>query len=122
VRDLESTDVEQRFFIALSSRVDDLQDWYHVDDDGSPWMTVSYDFARDNAVIATLRCDWDGARLPGGWSPGLLDWDDGVRADVAGVITTPPDGLEVDVADPRDAAVVAGAWFEPHIRRGVAAM
>jgi hypothetical protein len=115
VREADPTAEEQLFFRSLSQRLDDLQDWYHADDDGTLWMTVSYDFCRDGCVAATLRCDWDGARLLG-----VLNWDDGVRAEVAGVATMPPDGLEADAADPELAAAIAGAWFEAHLGRGAA--
>jgi hypothetical protein len=118
VRQSEPTAVEQQFFGGVSRRVADLQDWYHADDDGTPWMVVSYDVVRDSGIVATLRCDYDGARLLGGWSPGLLNWDDGVRAGVAGVVTSPPDGLDLTAPDPEAAASLAATWFERVIGLG----
>jgi hypothetical protein len=129
VRESPPTAGEQCFFDLLVDRVAgllasrvtsplvvaDLQDWYHADEDGTPWMTVSHDFVRDGAVTATLRCDYDGTRLLGGWSPALLNWDDGVRALDAGVVTAPPDGLDARVSDPGTAAAVAAAWFASHV-------
>ena len=37
-------------------------------------------FVVDNVVRKTLRLDYDGHSLRGGWSPAFLSWDDGVRA------------------------------------------
>jgi hypothetical protein len=112
------TDAETRIFGALSSCVGQLQDWYHVDPDGSPWMMVSYDFVGDRGIVGTLRCDWDGAQLLGGWSPAFLNWDAEVRAGAAGVTTTPPDGLQAAATEPETAAAIAAAWFAQHISSG----
>ncbi|PRY22439.1 hypothetical protein CLV70_117143 [Pseudosporangium ferrugineum] len=81
-------------------------------------MLVSYDFVKGGAVLETLRVDYDGAQLRGGWSPSCLNWDDGLRAAEALVDTSPPDGLSIDLAgDPRDAAAIASEWFQAHIER-----
>lgn len=112
VRDTDPSPEEFRFFEALSARVPDLQDWYHQDSDGSLWMCVSFDFIEGSSIAATLRLDYDGHRLRGGWSPGFLNWDDGVRAEEAGVETSAPEGLAQDVESPEMAARLAALWFE----------
>lgn len=110
----EPTDNERSFWHAISRRVEGLLDWYLADDDGTPWMIVSLDLG---AVLGTMRCDWDGARLVGGRSPAYLNWDAETRADAAGVVSTPPDGVDVLITDPELAADIAAAWFENHIAR-----
>ena len=130
MREFDPLDHEKRFFEAVSRRVDDLEDWYHADHDGTPWMIVSYDFLGEETVrkglfqrvkkrfiVGTLRCDWDGARLLGGWSTAYLNWDDGVRAQDAHIDTSPPDGLEAEVTNPEEAASIAADWFEAHLAR-----
>jgi hypothetical protein len=113
-----ATEWERRFFDELSSRIPELQDWYHQDADGTPWMTVSYDFiAAGGGVAATLRLDYDGVELVGGWSPSFLNWDAGVRARVAEVDTTPPDGLVASMGTPEEAVGTALPWFEAHQSR-----
>ncbi|BCJ52409.1 hypothetical protein Asp14428_38840 [Actinoplanes sp. NBRC 14428] len=118
MRELDPLEHEEMFLREMSQRVPDLQDWYHQDPDGEPWMLVSYDFVKGGAVLETLRVDYDGAQLRGGWSPSCLNWDDGLRAAEALVDTSPPDGLSIDLAgDPRDAAAIASEWFQAHIER-----
>lgn len=117
MRDAEPTAQERAFFAELARRVSDLQDWYHEDDDGTLWMVASYDFARDNQIHATLRLDYDGRSLRGGWSPSCLNWDDGVRADDASIDTAGPDGLRLECAAPTTDAAAAAAWFRAHIDR-----
>ena len=117
VRETDPTVDEQRFFSALSARVPELEDWYHADDDGTPWMIASYDFVVGTAVRKTLRVDYDGRTLCGGWSPACLNWDDGVRAEEALIETRAPDGLHLDVVDPDEAAQAAAAWFDGHVSR-----
>jgi hypothetical protein len=75
---------------------------------------VSHDFVEGGAVRDTLRLDFDGSTIAGGWSPGLLNWDDGVRADEAGVDTTPPEGIEASGKDAVALARLAADWFEDH--------
>jgi hypothetical protein len=118
VRDLDALEHEQCFYELVQDQVPGVDDWYHADDDGTPWMVVSYDFVVGQAVRATLRVDYDGARLRGGWSPGFLNWDDGVRAEEALIDTNGKDGLHHDgVEDPKRAAGLAAEWFRDHIER-----
>jgi hypothetical protein len=116
MRDADQTPEEEIFFEDLVKRIPGLDDWYHADPDGTLWMVASYDFATGSAIQKTLRVDYDGRSLRGGWSPSCLNWDDGVRADEALIDTTPPEGLRADaVKDPRSAATLAATWFEHHI-------
>jgi hypothetical protein len=109
---------EVAFFQVLIERIPGADDWYHKDDDGTLWMTASYDFVAGRAVRKTLRVDYNGQSLRGGWSPGYLNWDDGVHAETAGVDTSPPEGLRVDgVKSPHAAAVIAADWFRWHLQR-----
>ena len=117
MRDAEPTAEESVFFAELARQVPDVQDWYHQDDGGSLWMTASYDLAQGNQIYETLRLDYDGKSLRGGWSPSCLNWDDGVRADDALIDTTGPDGLRLDCVDPTTDAAAAAAWFRRHIDR-----
>ena len=117
MRDGEPTASERAFFEELSAHMPGLQDWYHEDPDGTPWMLVSHDSVVGGAVTATLRVDYDGTNLRGGWSPAYLNWDDGVRARDAQIDTTPPNGLRVDDVEPGRAAVVTARWFAEHIAR-----
>jgi hypothetical protein len=114
VRESEPTPDEQAFFRLLSSRVDGIQDWYHEDADGTPWVTASYDYLSGDGVRATLRVDYDGESLLGGWSPSCLNWDDGVRARDAQIDTGPPDGIERSIGSYEEAAAVAAEWFLAH--------
>lgn len=117
-RDDDPTPEERAFFGQLSGLVVDLQDWYHTDDDGTLWMLVSYDFIASGAIHATLRVDYDGSSLRGGWSPACLNWDSGVRAADAGIETGPPEGLHLDGVTPYEAAAATAIWFRMHIARG----
>jgi hypothetical protein len=117
MRDSEPTAQEAAFFDELVRCVAGLLDWYHEDPDGTPWMVASYDFVVGKAVRATLRVDYDGRNLRGGWSSACLNGDDGVRADDALIDVAPPNGLRFDGIDPNAAAVAAAAWFNDHIER-----
>jgi hypothetical protein len=117
VRDSDPTPDERAFFDELLRHVPGLDDWYHEDPDGTLWMVASYDFVVDNCVRKTLRLDYDGRNLRGGWSPACLNWDDGVRADDALIDTTPPDGLRIDEVSSNAAVDAASAWFKEHIER-----
>jgi hypothetical protein len=117
MRDGEVTAEEASFCADLCNRVPGLDDWYHVDSDGTPWMIISYDFVVDNVVRDTLRLDYDGSTLRGGWSPAFLNWDDGVRAEAAGINTDPPDGLCIRDLTGHDTTSIAAAWFAEHITR-----
>jgi len=114
MRESEPTPDELRFFSQLSTRVEGVQDWYHQDADGTPWMTASYDYVNQGTVFATLRVDYDGSRLAGGWSPACLNWDDGVRADEAHIEVDPPEGIDCPVSSPDEAAALAMEWFLRH--------
>lgn len=65
--------------------------WLHADADDVPWLLVSTDFVVAGAVRDTLRLDFDAAGVRGGWSPAFLNWDDGVRAQTAGIDVAGPD-------------------------------
>jgi len=72
------------------------------------------DLIDGGVVKRTLRLDYDSNAITGGWSPGLLNWDDGLRARDAGVDTSGPDGIEVSGLAPAAAARAAGEWFRLH--------
>ena len=84
------------------------------DADGALWLCISRGYVEGGAIRRTLRLDYDGSSLRGGWSPACLNWDDGVRATDAGVETSTGDGLSADVSDPAEAAEIAGRWFDAH--------
>ena len=116
MRNEEPTDSEARFFEALSAKVPDVQDWYHRDSNGALWMIVSHDVVDgQNRIRETLRCDFDGDRLKAGSSPGFLNWDDGIRADDAGIDLRAPEALDARVTTPDSAAEMAAAWFRARI-------
>jgi hypothetical protein len=117
MRDGAPTAAEDAFFGELARRVPGVHDWYHCDPNGTRWMTASYDFVVGGWIRATLRVDYDGASLRGGWSPACLNWDDGVRAEEALIDTSPPDGLHLDGLNPHAAAAAAATWFHEHIAR-----
>jgi hypothetical protein len=109
--------VDEALFVdTLLGRIPGLQDWYHADADGSPWVIVSYDFVKDHGVTATLRLDYALGSIRGGWSPAFLNWDSGVRAAEAGVDLTPPDGISADGLSTSEAVDAAVEWFSKHIQ------
>jgi hypothetical protein len=112
---LAPTSDETRFLAPLKERVPGVDDWYHEDADGAPWMIVSYDFVTDNVVRATLRVDYDGHSLRGCWSPAFLNWDDGVRAEGEHFDTGLPDGLIANDIGVRQAAELTATWLLSHI-------
>ena len=114
--DRDPLDHERTFYAELMLLGYDLHDWYHEDPDGQPWMMVSFDFMERESVRDTLRVDYDGTSLKGGWSPACLNWDAETRAEEAHIDTSPPDGLDVEgMRDAQHAAAVAGEWFLGHI-------
>ncbi len=82
-------------------------------------MIVSHDFVVGGGIRDTLRVDYDGSSLRGGWSPANLNWDSGVRAQDAQIDTTPPDGISMDNVDPERAAAAAAKWFTAHHGNGL---
>jgi hypothetical protein len=104
------------FVEALNALMSRLAYWLHEDADGTPWLLVSFDFVEGNTVRDTLRLDFDAAGIKGGWSPALLNWDDGVRCAPAGISTTPPEGIDITSppASSAELALRAAAWFEHH--------
>jgi hypothetical protein len=77
--DAVPTAEQASFFAELSACIPELMDWYRRDADGTPWMIVSYDFMAGDLVVATLRLDYDGRNLRGGWSPASVTPDDAAR-------------------------------------------
>ena len=106
---------EARFIDGFGRSIEFYCDaWLHEDEDGTPWMMVSFDFTERGRIRKTLRLDFDGKTIRGGWSPAALNWDGGVRAEEAAVDCEPPDGIHV-VGDSVDAlAQAAATWFHHH--------
>jgi len=115
--DAVPTAEQASFFAEISACIPELMDWYRRDADGTPWMIVSYDFMAGDLVVATLRLDYDGRNLRGGWSPASVTPDDAARAADRGIDTGLPDGLCVDDVSPEAAAQIATGWFLAHIAR-----
>jgi hypothetical protein len=113
--DRELTPEEAAFLSLLRAGRPWLDVWRHEDANGR-WVTISLDFTGDNAIVRTLRLDFDGETINGGWSPASLNWDSGVRAQEAGVDSEGADGLE-STGPVDELARMAGAWFDAH--RGV---
>ncbi|MDQ6941585.1 MAG: hypothetical protein M3169_03610 [Candidatus Eremiobacteraeota bacterium] len=110
------TEQEAIFIRELAATNSELQ-WYpHDAKDGSPWLIVSYDMVVGHTILDTLRLDYDGECIRGGWSPAFLNWDDGVPAIEAGIELSPPDGIERH-GTPSDLARIAAEWFADHIAR-----
>ncbi|RSN60572.1 hypothetical protein DMH01_14825 [Amycolatopsis sp. WAC 04182] len=112
-RERVATKAERVFAISLDALVPGLDYWLHADGDGTPWLLVSLDVVEDNAVLATLRLDFDERGIRGGWSPACLNWDDGVRAEEALIELSGPDGVihPADGASVEDLARRAAEWF-----------
>jgi hypothetical protein len=106
---------EVQFAAALEALCPGLDYWLHRDERGE-WLLVSWDFVEDGSVCATLRLDVDDEGFRGGWSPALLNWDDGVRAEDAGIDVIGPDGVSEAAAGqpPGELAQAAAAWFTDH--------
>ena len=114
-RDLTEDEVE--FLGLVLSGRPWLDVWRHADEDGTPWLIVSVDLAHEGVIVHTFRLDFDGSSIVGGRSPASLNWDSGVRADVAG-INTSTDGIRAQ-GSPLTLAKLAGDWFEERHRLGV---
>ncbi len=78
-----------------------------------PIVCVSHDFSEHGSIRDTLRLDFDGSEVLGGWSPASLNWDDGVRATAAGIDVDGPDGIR-RTGPVEQLADAAGAWFDGH--------
>ncbi len=113
------TEAEAQFTAMLERLLPGLDYWLHRDADGVAWLLVSTDFVVGNAVRDTLRLDFDPAGIQGGWSPGCLNWDGGVRAETAGIDTAAPDGIHESAAGRTtgELARAAAEWFAEHRRR-----
>ncbi|MGW7532415.1 hypothetical protein [Amycolatopsis sp. NPDC054798] len=111
-----ATEAERVFALSLDALVPGLDYWLHADDDGTPWLLISLDIVEDNAVLATLRLDFDERGIRGGWSPACLNWDGEVRAEDALIELSGPDGLihPADGASVEDLARRAAEWFTAH--------
>ncbi len=105
---------EEVFLRALLDQCGELDVWPHVTPDGRPWLIVSLDFCEGSTIVETLRLDFEGSAIHGGWSPACLNWDDGVSAADAGIDTSPPDGIALRHDDPSELARAAARWFEHH--------
>jgi hypothetical protein len=111
MRDAAPTADEVTFFERLTELIPGAQDWYHADDAGELWMTVSYDDVVDGVMKATWRVDFDGTELVAGQSPSHLNWDDGVRGRETGMVLEPPTGLVAGVDSVEQAVRIAAEWF-----------
>jgi len=94
-----------------------LDVWLHTDADGRPWMLIAMDVIEGGAIRDTLRLDFDGDSIAGGWSPYFLNGDGGVRAAAANIPTGPPEGIELGSRPPAELAAAARAWFDEHYRQ-----
>ena len=105
----EPTQLEAEIASALDRLHPGLDYWLHKDPDGTAWMAVSLDIIRGGGIVAVPRIDIDTNGARGGLSPAMLNWDDGVRAEDAGIDTTGPAGfnepLGLDLVDQ------AALWF-----------
>ncbi|TDP96794.1 hypothetical protein [Labedaea rhizosphaerae] len=108
-----ATDAELAFATTLNELLPGLDYWLYADDDGTPWLLVSLDIIDDNAVLDTLRLDFDERGIRGGWSPACLNWDSEMRAEAAGIDVSGPDGLVRQTIDSpvEDLARRAAEWF-----------
>lgn len=109
----ERTEAEGVFLPALLDGRPWLDVWLHEAGDSTPWTCLSHDFSRNGGIVDTLRLDFDGVSVQGGWSPANLNWDDGVRALDANIDIDGPDGLNI-AGDAESLAAAAGAWFDRH--------
>jgi hypothetical protein len=112
MREQPPTPDEAAFYASVLASVPAAHDWYHADDDGTLWMTVSYDVVADGGVTETWRVDFDGRELVAGRSPAGLNWDDGVRGRETGMSLAAPHGFVAAVDSVEQAAGVTVAWFD----------
>lgn len=106
------TNAEAEFLAALLLDEPPYLDvWTHTNAAGEPWLCVSLSLASGVAVERTLRLDFDGRCIRGGWSPANLNWDSGLPAQEAGIDTRPPDGIEVTGGSPTALAQASRDWF-----------
>lgn len=110
------TEAEAEFLAVLLLEQPGLDVWEHTTPEGQPWLIVSRDFSEDGKIRDTLRLDFDGRAIRGGWSPAFLNWDDGVPAGEAGIDVGPPDGIDLQHGSPAELAEAAAAWFDRHDR------
>ena len=112
--DRTPTEAEATFLDALLPVYLDLDVWLHEDDDGTPWLMVSHDMVVGSHITDTLRADFDGGAVRGGWSPATLNWDSGGRAAYAEIETGPPDGLDLSGLPVTELAEATAQWFANH--------
>ena len=105
----EPTDLEAEITSALDRLHPGLDYWLHKDPDGTPWMVVSLDIIRGGGIVAVPRIDIDANGARGGLSPAMLNWDDGLRAEDAGIDTTGPGGFDEPLGP--DLVDQAALWF-----------
>ncbi|MFI6210415.1 hypothetical protein ACIBCD_00345 [Nocardia brasiliensis] len=55
MREQDPTPDEQRFFDALRAQVPEIDDWYHVDEDGRLWVIASLDFVDSTGYMGNRR-------------------------------------------------------------------
>lgn len=105
----EPTQLECEIASALERVHPGLDYWLHEDPDGTPWMLVSLDIMRGGVIVAAPRIDIDTNGARGGLSPAMLNWDDGVRAEDAGIDTTGLGGFDEPLGP--DLVDQAALWF-----------
>lgn len=91
--------------------------WLHnLPREKTPWMLVSLSISEKEkaGVSKTLRLDFDGLSIKGGWSPSNLNWDAEVPAEEAGIALVEPDGICRTGANPGELAHLAAIWFKHH--------
>lgn len=109
------TEAERAFLRILIERIPDIQIWFHSYPDGRPWLIASIDFTEGKWIRDTLRLDFDGGQILGGWSPAYLNWDGGVPATEAEIDISPPEGISLSGQPPEELAIAAAEWFIRHL-------
>ncbi|MFN8550554.1 MAG: hypothetical protein U0103_03615 [Candidatus Obscuribacterales bacterium] len=77
-------------------------------------MSLTFGNEHKGQVLKTLRLDFDGVSIKGGWSPSNLNWDAEVPATDAGVDLSEPDGIDKTGENPNELACQAARWFLHH--------